>query len=79
MLPPWLTCVVLSAYFSCKVYIDSNLCDILGYGCGLLTESKHRSWNDIIDVLRLLDDVDYFVVMVIVDSISTCVTFACLA
>jgi hypothetical protein len=26
-------------------------------------ESKRRSWNDIIGVLRLLDDVDYFLVM----------------
>jgi hypothetical protein len=32
MLPPWLTCVVLLGYFPCKVYIDLNLCDTLGYG-----------------------------------------------
>jgi hypothetical protein len=32
MLPSWLTCVVLSGYFPCKVTIDSNLCDTLGYG-----------------------------------------------
>jgi hypothetical protein len=63
VLPSWLTCAVLLGYFHCKVYIDSNLHDTLGYGWGLLVESKRRSWNDIIGVLKLLDDVDYFVVM----------------
>jgi hypothetical protein len=29
----------------------------------LLAESKRREWNGIVGVLRLLDDVDYFVVM----------------
>jgi hypothetical protein len=61
------------------VYIDSNLHDTLGYGWGLLAESKRSSWNAIIGVLRLLDDVDYFIVMAIVDLISTCVSFAWLA
>jgi hypothetical protein len=28
----WLTCVMLSGYFSCKVIIDSNLRDTLIYG-----------------------------------------------
>jgi hypothetical protein len=31
VVPSWLTCVVLSGYFSCKVYIDLNLCDTLEY------------------------------------------------
>jgi hypothetical protein len=31
VLPPWLTCAMLSGYFPCKVYIDSNLHDTLGY------------------------------------------------
>jgi hypothetical protein len=65
VLPLWLTCVVLSGYFPCKVYIDSNLCNTLRYGWSLLTEFKHRSCTDIMVVLRVLDDVDYFVVMTI--------------
>jgi hypothetical protein len=32
MVPSWLTCVVLSGYFPCMVYIDSSLCDTLGHG-----------------------------------------------
>jgi hypothetical protein len=32
MLPLWLVCVMVSGYFSCKVTIDSDLCDTLGYG-----------------------------------------------
>jgi hypothetical protein len=32
MLPLWLTCVVLTGYFPCKVIIVSNLYDTLGYG-----------------------------------------------
>jgi hypothetical protein len=32
VLPVWLTCVVLSGYFPCKVTIDPDLCDTLGYG-----------------------------------------------
>jgi hypothetical protein len=44
------------------VTIDSNLCDSLEYG-EALAASKRREWNDIVGVLRLLDDVDYFVVM----------------
>jgi hypothetical protein len=35
MIPVWFTCVVLSGYFSCKVTIDSNLCDTLRYGWSL--------------------------------------------
>jgi hypothetical protein len=31
VVPLWLTCVVLSGYLSCKVYIDSNLCNTLRY------------------------------------------------
>jgi hypothetical protein len=41
--PSWLTCVVLLGYFSCKVYIDSNLRDTLGYGWGLLAMFKHSN------------------------------------
>jgi hypothetical protein len=29
----------------------------------LLAESKHREWNDIVGVLRLLDALDYLVVL----------------
>jgi hypothetical protein len=36
MIPVWFTCVVLSGYFPCKVTIDSNLHDTLGYGVKLL-------------------------------------------
>jgi hypothetical protein len=32
VLPPWLTYVMLSGYLPCKVYIDSNIDDTLGYG-----------------------------------------------
>jgi hypothetical protein len=32
VLPLWLTCVILSGYFPCKVSIDLNLCDTLRYG-----------------------------------------------
>jgi hypothetical protein len=32
VIPVWFTCVVLLGYFPCKVTIDSNLCDTLGYG-----------------------------------------------
>jgi hypothetical protein len=31
-LPLWLTRVMLLGYFPCKMYIDKNLCDTLGYG-----------------------------------------------
>jgi hypothetical protein len=43
VIPVWFTCVVLSGYFHCKVTIDSNLCDILGYGWGLFAVYKRRS------------------------------------
>jgi hypothetical protein len=32
MVPLWLARVMLSSYFFCKVYIDSNLHDTLRYG-----------------------------------------------
>jgi hypothetical protein len=32
MIPVWFTYVVLLGYFPCKVTIDSNLHDTLGYG-----------------------------------------------
>jgi hypothetical protein len=47
VVPSWLTCVMLLDYFSCKVYIDSNLYDTLRYGCGLLAVFKCRSANSI--------------------------------
>jgi hypothetical protein len=59
VLPSWLTCVVLSGYFPCKVTIDSNLHDTLGYGRSSNVEDE----NDVMVDMRLLDDVDYFVVM----------------
>jgi hypothetical protein len=31
VIPVWFTCAVLSDYFPCKVTIDSNLHDTLGY------------------------------------------------
>jgi hypothetical protein len=41
---------------------------------------KCRSWNDIISVLRLLNYVDYFVVMAsYFNQLLLVVTFACLA
>jgi hypothetical protein len=39
----WFTCVMLSGYFPCKVTIDSNLHDTLGYGWGLFVVYKRRS------------------------------------
>jgi hypothetical protein len=47
VLPAWFTCVVLSGYFPCKVSIDSNVEDE----------------NDVMVDMRLLDNVDYVVVM----------------
>jgi hypothetical protein len=38
VLPVWFTCVVLSGYFPCRVTIDSNLCDTLGYGWSLFAD-----------------------------------------
>jgi hypothetical protein len=43
MIPMWFMCVVLSGYFPCKVTIDSNLRDTLGYGRGMFTVYKRRS------------------------------------
>jgi hypothetical protein len=63
VLPSWLTFVVLLGYFPSKVYIDLNLCDTLGYGYCLLAASKRRCWNIVMVDMRLLDDVDYYVVM----------------
>jgi hypothetical protein len=39
----WFMCVVLSCYFPCKVIIDSNIHDTLGYRWGLFTVYKRRS------------------------------------
>jgi hypothetical protein len=39
----WFTYVMLSGYFPCKVTIDSNLCDTVGYGWGLFAVDKRRS------------------------------------
>jgi hypothetical protein len=35
VMPVWFTCVVLLGYFPCKVIVDSNLRDTLGYGWSL--------------------------------------------
>jgi hypothetical protein len=32
VIPVWFMCVVLLGYFPCKVTINLNLCDTLGYG-----------------------------------------------
>jgi hypothetical protein len=43
VVPSWLTCIVLSDFIPCKVYINSNLRDTLGYGWGMLTEVKRSN------------------------------------
>jgi hypothetical protein len=40
--------------FPCKVTIDSNLHDILGYGWSLFSEFKHTTWGDVTVALRIV-------------------------
>jgi hypothetical protein len=43
VIPMWFTCVMLLGYFPCKVTIDSNLRDTLGYEWGLFAVYKRSS------------------------------------
>jgi hypothetical protein len=43
MIPMWFTSVVLLGYFPCKVTIDLNLRDTIGYGLVLFAVYKRRS------------------------------------
>jgi hypothetical protein len=46
VLPSWLMCVVLSGNFPCKVTIDLNLRDTLGYGWSLQGDYRFESpWH----------------------------------
>jgi hypothetical protein len=58
----WLSSVVFPGFIPCKVYIDSNLRDTLGYGWALLAESKRSNSTFIMLYLYHEMEVDYLVV-----------------
>jgi hypothetical protein len=58
VVPSWLTCVVLSGYFSCKVYIDLNLCDTLEYEWWLVATPKRSNRTSFMIHMYIEIDVD---------------------
>jgi hypothetical protein len=62
VVPSWLMCVMLSGYFPCKVYIDSNLRDSLGYEWWLAATPKRSNWTSFMIHMYIeidIDDEDY--------------------
>jgi hypothetical protein len=59
VLPSLLTRVVLSGYFPCKVYTDSNLYDTLGYEWWLTATPKHSNWTSFMSHMYIEMDDDH--------------------